>query len=106
MAIDRVPAGVADAADEPAAVDIGGRAEHSLRRLDPIDRARSLRPKALRVALPVCVDLMVASLHRSLPRSTRPPLWAASRPLQTGAERRIRHLPMILRHVPPQPILQ
>ena len=71
VAIDRVPAGVADAADEPAAVDAGAGIEHLLRRLDPVDGARGLGPETLRVTLPARVDLVVAAgagIHGAAPR--------------------------------------
>src|SRR5262249_44583798 len=78
MAVDRVPAGVADAAGEPAAVDAGIGIEHLLGRLDPIDVPRRLAPKALRVALPARVDPVVAAragIHGAAPlgRRTHPP---------------------------------
>ena len=59
VAVDGVPAGVADAADEPAPVDAGIGIEHPLRRLDPIDLLRGFAPKPLRVALPAGIDLVI-----------------------------------------------
>jgi hypothetical protein len=47
VAVDRVPAGVADAADEPAPVDAGIGIEYPLRRLDPVDLLRGVAPKPL-----------------------------------------------------------
>ena len=59
VAVDGVPAGVADAADEPAPVDAGIGIEHPLRRLDPVDLLRGFAPKPLRVALPAGIDLVI-----------------------------------------------
>ena len=70
VAVDGVPAGVADAADEPAAVDASIRVEHPLRRLDPIDLLRGFAPKPLRVVLPAGIDLVIAAplgLHGAPP---------------------------------------
>src|SRR5262249_56987865 len=61
MAVDRVPAGVADAAGEPAPVDAGVGIEHLLGRLDPVDVPRRFAPKALRVALPARIDVVIAA---------------------------------------------
>src|SRR6201999_3326440 len=61
VSVQRVEAGVADAAGEPAAVDAGVGVEHLLRRRVPIDVLRRLAPEAFRVALPAGVDLMVAA---------------------------------------------
>ena len=61
VAIDRVPAGVADAADEPAPVDAGARVEHAPRRLDPVELGGGLGPESFRVALPAAIDLVVAA---------------------------------------------
>ena len=80
VAVDRVPAGVADAVGEPAAVDAGLGIEHGLRLLDPVDLGRRLAPEALRVALPARVDLVIAArpraclgVHRRTPISNRHP---------------------------------
>ena len=70
VAVDGVPAGVADAAGEPAAVDAGIGVEHLLGRLDPVDVPRRLTPKALRVALPAGVDVVIAAragIHGAAP---------------------------------------
>src|SRR5262245_62657837 len=70
MAVDRVPAGVADATGEPAPVDAGVGIEHLLGRLDPDDVPRRFTPKALRVALPARVDLVIAAradIHGAAP---------------------------------------
>ena len=61
MTVDRVPAGVADAAHEPAAVHAGRRIEDLLGLLDPVDRLRGLAPEALRVAQAAGVDLVIAA---------------------------------------------
>ena len=47
MAVERVVAGVDHGAGEPAAVSARRGIEDLLRRLDPVDLARRLRPKAL-----------------------------------------------------------
>ena len=70
MAVDRIPAGVADAANKPAATDAGIGIEHPLRALDPIDVLGGLAPKCLRVALPAGVDLVIAAgadIHGAAP---------------------------------------
>jgi hypothetical protein len=61
MAVDRVPAGIADAAGEPAPIDASIGIEHLLGRLDPVDIPRRFAPKALRVALPAPVDVVIAA---------------------------------------------
>ena len=61
MAVDRVPARIADTADEPAPVDAGIGIEHLLRRLDPVDLLRGFTPKTLRVVLAAGIDLVVAA---------------------------------------------
>ena len=70
MAVDRVPAGVADGVGEPAAVDAGVRIEDPFRRLVPVDVARGLGPELLRIAPPALILVMVAAgagIHGSLP---------------------------------------
>ena len=70
MPIDRVPAGVADAPGEPATVNPGGGIEHLLRRLDPVYGLRGLGPKALGIALPAPIDLVIAAragIHGAAP---------------------------------------
>src|SRR5207342_338405 len=62
VTVDRVPAGVADAADKPAPVDASIRIEHLLRRLDPVDPLRGFAPKTLRVALPTGIDLVITTI--------------------------------------------
>ena len=74
MTVDRVPARVADAADEPASVDAGIRVEHLPGRLDPVDVLRGLAPEALRVALPTRIDLVIAAgagIHGAAPMFRR-----------------------------------
>ena len=61
VAVDRVEAGIADAADEPAAVNSRCRVEDGLRLLEPVDGLGRLGPKTLRVALPAGVDLVIAA---------------------------------------------
>ena len=62
VAVERVPAGVADRAGEPAAINAGIAVEHFLCRLDPVDFGRGLGPKAFRVALPARINFRVAAL--------------------------------------------
>src|SRR3954451_13608918 len=64
MAVDRVPAGVADTAGEPAPVHTGIGIEHLFGRLHPVDGLRRLAPEALRVALPAGIDLVIAARAR------------------------------------------
>ena len=61
VAVEAVVAGVAGGALVPAAVDAGLRVEHFFRRLEPVDVLGGLRPEALRVALPLGVDVLVAA---------------------------------------------
>ncbi len=66
VTVERVVAGVADAAGEPAAVDAGIGVEDFFRLFDPIDFVGRLAPKTFRVALPARIDVMVparASFH-------------------------------------------
>src|SRR5262245_5549679 len=84
MAIDRVPAGVADGIREPAAVDAGVRIENPLRRLVPVDIARGARPEALGIAPPARILVMVvagAGIHGLLPvqQDDAPPIVLSSR---------------------------
>src|SRR5262249_32904390 len=70
VAVDRVPAGVADAAGEPAPVDARTGVENLLWRLDPVDVPRPLAPQALRIALPARVDVVIAAragIHGAAP---------------------------------------
>src|SRR5262249_14115995 len=63
-------AGVAHAAGEPAPVDAGIGIEHLLGRLDPDDVPRRFAPKALRIALPARVDVVIAAragIHGAAP---------------------------------------
>jgi hypothetical protein len=61
MTVDGIPAGVADAIDEPATVDAGRRVEDPLGLLDPVDRLRSLAPESLRIAQAAGVDLVITA---------------------------------------------
>ena len=61
VAIDGIPAGVAQRARKPMAVDAGLRIKHLLRRLDPVDLARRLAPKTVRIGKRTPVDLVVAA---------------------------------------------
>src|SRR6185369_14848150 len=70
MAVNRVPAGVANTAGEPAPVHAGIGIEHLLGRLHPVDGLRRLAPEALRVALPAGIDLVItvrARVHGAAP---------------------------------------
>ena len=62
VAIERVVAGVDLGACEPAAVDAHCGIEDLLRRLDPVDLARGLGPKALGIGERTGVDFVVAAL--------------------------------------------
>ncbi|MGY4341080.1 hypothetical protein ACVWW3_005986 [Bradyrhizobium sp. LM2.9] len=61
MAVERIVAGVNQAAAEPAAVDALRSIEDRLRRLDPVDLLRRLGPKALRVGQRACIDVVIAA---------------------------------------------
>src|SRR6202011_3876744 len=61
VAVDRVVAGVADAARKPAAIDAGARIEDRLRRFDPVDLARSLAPETFGVLQRAAILLMIAA---------------------------------------------
>ena len=70
VAVERVVAGVAGGADEPAAVDAGVLVEDLLRLLVPVDAGGGLGPEHLGGALPVRVDVVIAAgagVHRPLP---------------------------------------
>src|SRR4029079_17818998 len=64
MAVNRVPAGVATPAGEPAPVHAGIGIEHLLGRLHPVDGLRRLAPEALRVALPAGLALVIGDSAR------------------------------------------
>src|SRR5262249_18844716 len=81
MAVDRVPAGVADATGEPAPVDAGIGIEHLLGWLDPVDVPRRFAPKALRIALPARIDVAIAAragIHGAAPSGLPPSSPAAA----------------------------
>ena len=82
MAVDGVEAGVADAADEPAAVDAGVRIEHGFGLFDPVDGGGRFAPKTLRIALPARVDFVIAA---------RPGIHGCLLALPACRERRISH---------------
>ncbi len=85
MAIDRVVAGIADSADEPAAIDPGQRIEHLCGALDPVDVARRLAPEALGVLEGSPIDLVIAARAGGHGRLSCPGfagLCGSSRPLQ------------------------
>src|SRR5207344_3212418 len=65
VAVDSVPAGVADAVGEPAPVHARVWIEHLARWLNPVDVLRGLGPEALRVALPAVIHLVIAARHGS-----------------------------------------
>ena len=72
MAVERVVAGVDHGAGKPAAVEAHRGIEDFLRRLDPVDLARGLRPETLRVRQRAGMDLVIAAfvvdVHGSVPR--------------------------------------
>ena len=78
MAIERVVAGVDHGAREPAAVGAERGVEDLLRRLDPVDLARRLGPKALGVGKRAGVDLVIPALFMDVHRRSPSPL--SSRP--------------------------
>ena len=61
MAVERVVAGVDHGAGEPAAVKPHRGIEHLFRRLDPVDLARRLAPKALGIGERTGMDLVIAA---------------------------------------------
>ena len=61
MAVDRVEAGVAHPAHEPAAVDAGLGVEHRFRLFEPVDGLGRLAPEAGRIALPARIGFVVAA---------------------------------------------
>src|SRR5215471_13389682 len=61
MAVERVVAGVAHPAREPAAIDAGLRVEGRLRLFKPVEVGRRIGPKAFRIALPACVHVVIAA---------------------------------------------
>ena len=61
MAVDRIEAGVAGGAHEPAAVDAGRRIENLGRLFVPVDVVRRLRPETDRVAHGAGIDLVIAA---------------------------------------------
>lgn len=71
MTVERVVAGVDDAAGEPAAVDALRGIEYLFRRFDPVDLFRRLGPKALGVGQRARMDLVIKTLslgiHASAP---------------------------------------
>jgi hypothetical protein len=67
MPVEGVEAGVATRVGKPAAIDAGLGVEDALRRPDPRDLARRLRPEGLRIGLPAIIGLMIAAGHRFAP---------------------------------------
>ncbi len=59
MAVERVVAGVDHGAGEPAPILAHGGIEHLFRRLDPVDFARRLGPKALGIGQRTGMDLVI-----------------------------------------------
>src|SRR5208282_5561575 len=77
VAVDGIEAGVADAAGEPAPVNPGLRVERRRRLLEPVDVRGRFAPKALGIALPARVDLVIparTSVHGAFPPSS-PRKW-------------------------------
>ena len=90
VAVERVVAGVATAAGEPAPVNTGMAIEDLLGPLVPVDGRRRLAPEHLRVALPMRIDVVIAAragVHRRFPSFNQPSPWGAP----PGASRRVRH---------------
>src|SRR5262249_58918324 len=70
VTIERVVAGVAAGAHEPAAVDARAPVEDLGRLLVPIDVLGGLAPEAFRIALPARIDVMIVAatgVHWALP---------------------------------------
>ena len=70
VAVERVVAGVDDAAGKPAAVEALRLVEHLFRFFDPVDGIGRLAPETFRVALPARVDVVVtagAGVHVAFP---------------------------------------
>src|SRR4029079_14744464 len=61
VAVERVVAGVADGAGEPAAVNAGVLVEDLFRLLVPVDPGGGLGPESLRVALPARIDVVITA---------------------------------------------
>ena len=61
LAVDGVEAGVGDAAREPPAVNAGVWIKRRFGLFEPFDIGSRFSPKAQRIALPACVDLVVAA---------------------------------------------
>src|SRR5262249_8816527 len=61
VSIDRIVAGVTDAIRKPAAIDAGLGVEHRLRLLNPVNGLRRFTPKAIRIALPARIDLVITA---------------------------------------------
>ncbi len=98
VAVDGVEAGVADAADKPAAVDAGLGIEHRFRLFEPVDVGRRLAPKALRIALPARVDLVITArtgVHNAASRVSAS-FSTARRRLQAVHRGRYRAAPVTL----------
>ena len=91
VAVERVVAGVADGAGEPAAVDAALGIEHGLRRLDPVDVSRGFAPEALRIAQPTRINLVIAARAGVHGMFLRRGLWAGRQVLQ--ADMRAAHPP-------------
>ena len=64
MAVERVVAGVDHGAGEPAAIEPHRGIEDLLRRLDPVDLARRLGPKALGIGERAGMDLVIPAVVR------------------------------------------
>src|SRR5258708_19622713 len=77
MPVERVVAGVDDPTGKPAAVRSRGGIEDPLGRLDPVDLARRLGPKALGIPERAGVDLVIAAVatdvHGVAPAVESPP---------------------------------
>ena len=73
MPVERIEAGVQARVGEPAAVDASLWVENALRRLDPGDVPRRLRPEGLRIGAPAIIGLPIAAGHRFAPFRRRTP---------------------------------
>ena len=76
VTVERIVAGVAGGAGEPAAIDTGVLVKDFFWLLVPVDLRCGFRPEHLRAALPVCIDVVITAgtgVHLTSPPSHRHP---------------------------------
>lgn len=71
MTVERIVAGVAFRAGEPAAIDAFVACKNLIPWLEPVDRLRGFRPETLRTGLPGGIGLGIFRSHAVPPRNTR-----------------------------------